>query len=122
MKVKIYEYYHMMNKVTTGTIAEISEDVGLTKARLYQMRKEPKRIQPNGKNVVKHYLVLVDEYDSNDQEFALYKGEDIVADGTLYEISEQTGMEIRDIKWYGYPSVKKRNLSTVLVKLEEDEG
>lgn len=55
--------------------------------------------------------------------YALYQGEDIVADGTLYEISEQTGMKVRDIKWYGYPSVLKRNLSTVLVKLdEEDEG
>jgi len=40
--------------------------------------------------------------------YALYKGEDIVADGTIYDIAEQTGISTKTLYFYRTPSWKKR--------------
>ena len=121
MKVKVYDYYHHMNKVTTGTVPEIAEETGLTKQKLWRMRKSPKRIQPNQYNQVEHYLVPVDEVERN-QIYALYRGEQLIADGTVKEIARAVQKPEDTVRWYATPAARKRNLKMTLVKLEEDEG
>lgn len=39
--------------------------------------------------------------------YALYKGEQNLADGTLAEISRKTGKTYNTLKWMTYPSYKK---------------
>lgn len=40
--------------------------------------------------------------------YALYKGEQNLADGTLAEIARKTGKTYNALKWMTYPSYKKR--------------
>jgi len=40
--------------------------------------------------------------------YALYKGEELVADGTIYDIAEQTGISTKTLYFYRTPSWKKR--------------
>lgn len=40
--------------------------------------------------------------------YALYKGEQNLADGTLAEIARKTGKTYNTLKWMTYPSYKKR--------------
>lgn len=40
--------------------------------------------------------------------YALYKGEQNLADGTLTEIARKTGKTYNTLKWMTYPSYKKR--------------
>lgn len=40
--------------------------------------------------------------------YALYKGEQNLADGTLEEIARKTGKTYKSLKWMTYPSHKRR--------------
>lgn len=40
--------------------------------------------------------------------YALYKGEQNLADGTLEEIARKTGKTYRSLKWMTYPIYKRR--------------
>lgn len=40
--------------------------------------------------------------------YALYKGEQNLADGTLEEIARKTGKTYKSLKWMTYPSYKRR--------------
>lgn len=40
--------------------------------------------------------------------YALYKGEQNLADGTLEEIARKTGKTYKSLKWMTYPSYKER--------------
>lgn len=42
------------------------------------------------------------------KEYALYKGEEIIAMGTKREIAEQLGISVRSVTCYGTPSYAKR--------------
>ena len=42
------------------------------------------------------------------KEFALYKGEEIIAMGTKREIAEQLGISVRSVDHYGTPAYAKR--------------
>ena len=42
------------------------------------------------------------------KEYALYKGENIVGIGTLEELANQKGVQIRTIKFYLTPTYKRR--------------
>lgn len=56
-------------------------------------------------------------------EYALYKGEDIIAIGTKKEIAEQLGIKEDTVRFYGTPTWKKRNKGSnhkILIKLEGD--
>lgn len=57
------------------------------------------------------------------KEYALYKGEDILAIGTLEEIAASIGVAVETVKFYGMPSYKKRikgEKARELAELEED--
>lgn len=57
--------------------------------------------------------------------FALYKGDEFIAVGTLQEISESTGKSIKSLKYMTFPYYKKKiknsNNASMLYLLEEDE-
>lgn len=40
--------------------------------------------------------------------YALYKGEKLLADGTLLQIAHKMGVKLRTIKFYKTPTYKKR--------------
>ena len=40
--------------------------------------------------------------------YALYKGEELIATGTLLQIAYQTGVKLRTIQFYKTPAYKKR--------------
>ena len=42
------------------------------------------------------------------KEYALYKGEEIIAMGTKREIAKQLGISVRSVTCYGTPSYAKR--------------
>ena len=52
--------------------------------------------------------------------YALYEGERSIADGTIYQIAEVTGLKPATLKWYGTPSGQKKG-NMALVKIEEDD-
>lgn len=58
------------------------------------------------------------------KEYALYKGEDCLAMGTIKEIAKQQNVKERTILFYGTPTYQKRRAKgknyKVLIKLEED--
>lgn len=57
--------------------------------------------------------------------YALYKGEDLLADGTIQEISEKTGKTTDFLKWMTYPTYKERckpnGKRLQMVLLEDDK-
>ena len=58
--------------------------------------------------------------------YALYKGEQMLSTGTIYEIANEVGVEVRKIKYYGTNAYKrkleKRNVRNAreLVKLDKE--
>lgn len=57
--------------------------------------------------------------------YALYKGDDLLADGTITEISEKTGKTINHLKFLTRPAYRKRikpnGKSMQMILLEDDE-
>lgn len=57
--------------------------------------------------------------------YALYKGDDFITEGTLREISEETGKSISHLKFMTYPSYEKRcgesNRRLRLINLDDEE-
>lgn len=45
--------------------------------------------------------------------YALYKGEKFIAEGNIYEISEQTGKSIRFLKYMTWGSYQKRTFGSI---------
>ena len=57
------------------------------------------------------------------KEYALYKGEQILAIGTLEEIAASIGVAVETVKFYGMPSYLKRikgQNARELIELEEE--
>ena len=57
------------------------------------------------------------------KEYALYKGEQILAIGTLEEIAASLGVAVETVKFYGMPSYLKRikgQNARELIELEEE--
>ena len=57
------------------------------------------------------------------KEYVVYRGEEFVTVGTVYEIAEQLGIKVQTAKFYTYDSYKQRsdNHLITLDLLEEDE-
>jgi hypothetical protein len=45
----------------------------------------------------------------SDDYYALYKGDKLLAHGTLEEIHQQTGKKMASLKWLTYPVAKRRH-------------
>lgn len=61
----------------------------------------------------------------NNRIYALYKGEILLADGTIPEISKQTNKSIDFLRWMTYPTYEKRSAGgkkrLVMVSLDDEE-
>ena len=57
-------------------------------------------------------------------EYALYEGDNFITMGTLAEISRETGITERMLKYYTFASTQRRNPNArAVVKIEvDDEG
>lgn len=112
---KVYAYYRYNNFKATGTIKEVSKQIGVSVSYLSNLanRSNANELQRHSSREFMEYLY------TQEPEYAFYDGEDIVADGTLEEIAEQTGLKIDTVYWYSSPSAQKRG-NRVLVKIEED--
>lgn len=60
------------------------------------------------------------------KEYALYKGDKLIAMGTVHEIAKETGLKENTIYFYGMPVYKRRmkkynSNCKCLVLLEEDD-
>lgn len=55
-------------------------------------------------------------------DYALYKGDDLLAIGTMKEIAEQMGVKYRTIMYYKTPSQSKRTKGNgrILIPLEDE--
>lgn len=56
--------------------------------------------------------------------YALYKGEELIADGTLKEIAAKTGLKYKTVQFYHTPTYAKRVKSAdrrVLVLIDEED-
>lgn len=57
------------------------------------------------------------------QEYALYHGDDFMDLGTLDFLAKKFHFKINTLKWYSYPSNRKRSLNSYqVIKLEDDNG
>jgi len=45
------------------------------------------------------------------KEYALYKGEEIIATGTVKEIAEKLNIKPDTVRFYGYPAYAKRRVN-----------
>jgi hypothetical protein len=55
-------------------------------------------------------------------EYALYEGDTFIAMGTLAEISKETGIAERMLKYYTFASTQRRNPNgRAVVKIEVDD-
>ncbi len=58
------------------------------------------------------------------KEYALYKGEEILAIGTVKEIAKETGLKTETVRYYHSPAYKKRCKdefnNMVLVSLDDE--
>jgi len=58
--------------------------------------------------------------------YALYKDDELVADGTIFEIAEQLSVTVKTVKFYQYGAAKARNKSgkrreLVYLGMDDDE-
>lgn len=89
----LLEYY----VYTDDTLEELSEKLDITVRRIsYFLRKEGIVKRDNQK------------YSNNQYSFLLYKGDDLLYDGTMDEIMEKFDMSERQFKWYASPYAEKR--------------
>lgn len=55
----------------------------------------------------------------------MYKGEEILAHGTLHEIAEAMDLEYRYVQWLSAPSIRKRmaksDNSRILINVEDEK-
>ena len=51
--------------------------------------------------------------------YALYKGDEYIADGTLEELAEKTGLKKSSLRWMKTPSGKRKRSSLVCIGEEE---
>jgi len=61
--------------------------------------------------------------DWDNEIYAMYKGEDLLATGTVYEIAQEVGMSAESVKLHTYPSSQKRNKGKkkILVYIGKDD-
>ena len=56
------------------------------------------------------------------KEYILYKGEEILATGTMFQIAEEMGVKYRTIMYYGTPSqrIRTKGRGRILIPIEGD--
>lgn len=113
-KKKEFDYVRYGEIRTSGTFDELIELTGHSLSKLRILRtiglKRDYEEYPE-------YLLEMEPYLA---EYAFYAGEEIISVGTIEEISEDTGLKVRTVEWYGTPSGQARG-NRALVKMDDDE-
>ena len=133
------------NFITSGTLKEVSDHLGISEATCKTYFRFTKDVKP-GSDKLKMYVVdkkietpeeigkTIEKYDISPSFtkwdvdiYALYKGEELLADGNVFEIAEQTGKTVETLRHLTKEIVKKRNKGNALSMVylytegEEDE-
>lgn len=88
---------------------KIAKELGICKKTLYQRVK--KGIPPDQACSIKNQK----KHDWNKEIYALYKADESIADGTIYEIAAKTGKSVQLVKFYTSNAYKKRASENALV-------
>lgn len=104
--MKAYEAYIDGELVATGTIEVIAAALGLSKTRARAIANKTH----------KKYKVI--EIGTIQQVYAYYIDDEFITEGTLQQISEETGELIVTLRFMSSDAAKKRNLRKTLIKLE----
>lgn len=114
-----------------GTIQEISEQTGRgvhsLRSIFYATYKKDRVIKTTKKNILSLIIeedlpIYLDrtDLDAKIEYYALYKGDELLAQGTIKEIAEQMGTSTRNIRYYRLDKYQKSNKGNgrVLVRVE----
>lgn len=117
---RTFHLYEDNEYILTGIVKEIAEYLDFSHNWVNYLIRENKTTKVRGKLI--SFELASDPYEL---EYALYKGENLLAIGTLEEIAEQTGKSLQRVKYYRTPRAKREALHwktpTVLVCLEGDD-
>ena len=104
----------------TGFASEIADYLGYQTRWVQYLASNNRTIENDGRTI--RFKELVVEHDPVEAEFAMYKGEDLIAIGTLEELAEKFNVKLTTIKYYATPSARRRygGRGTCLVELEDD--
>lgn len=94
---KVYRLICDGRFVTEGTLYELSE---LTGRSVCQLREDKKQSNVNRGRIIAVNL--------GDGEFALYRGEEMIAMGTAQELAELQNVKAETIRFYSSPVYAKR--------------
>lgn len=114
-----YRYYRHGNARMEGTLRELGSILGKTPSEMQTLVRYGKKGNLNGMLKAGKMPEHVEMIRHNIPEYALYAGEEILADGTMDEIAEVTGLKRNTVRWYGTPSGQARG-QRVLVRIDEE--
>ena len=104
--MKVYEAYEGDTFIATGTIKDIAAALGLSETRARAIADK------------QHAKFTVIEIGTVEQVYAYYIGDDFITEGTLQQISKETGELMVNLHFLRSDAAKKRNLKKTLIKME----
>ena len=107
----------------TREIEERAKAIGITPRTVYNRLKRGLTLD---EALSSKTLKRKSKHDWDKEIYAMYKGEELLADGTVYEIAEQLFISVDSVKTYYGEAVKKRNKSgnrmeLIYLGVDEDE-
>ena len=82
-------------------------DMAIRKIKKSQMWAHVKITDEDRKNYVIH-KELPEAEENPKKIYALYKGDEFISEGTIEEISQETGKTVKTLEFFTYPAYKKR--------------
>ena len=104
--MKMYEAYIGDELIETGNIKTIALALGLSETRVRAIADK------------QHAKFTVIEIGTVEQVYAYYIGDDFITEGTLQQISKETGELMVNLHFLRSDAAKKRNLKKTLIKME----
>lgn len=104
--MKVYEAYEGNTFIATGTIKDIAAALGLSVSRARGIANK------------EHSKYRVIEIGKLEQIYAYYLDDEFVTEGTLQQISKETGELMVNLHFLRSDAAKKRNLKKTLIKME----
>ena len=107
----------------TREIEEKAKAIGITPRTIYNRLKRGFTLEEAlSSKTVKRKT----KHDWDKEIYAMYKGEELLADGTVYEIAEKLFIEVESVKHYYGEATKRRNksgerLELIYLGVGEDE-
>lgn len=105
-RVKWYELYANNELILTGSVKDLSAHIGLPERIIRKIEK------------FGHDKYRVDYIGTINQVFAYYIGDEFIAEGTIQQISEESGEPEATLNFLRSDAAKSRNLTKSVIKLE----